>query len=157
MDNELVKNNLEIRTSKKLVYLFLFISLSLLIILLAGYFYIIYSVNIPQASDIFSSAKIRIIGLFVISFISFIPYFKIAAKRYFNRLFITDTEVKITAFLSSQTIPAKQIADIHIDSTIMQKIIGIGNVSFETAGGKIFLFTDIDAGLEKKIIKALNL
>ena len=135
----------------------MFISLTLLIILLAGYFYLIYAVNIPQAFDIFSSAKIRIIGLFVIAFISFIPYFKIAVKRYFNRLFISDTEVKITGFLSSQTIPAKQIADVHLDSTIMQKIIGIGNVSFETTGGKIFLFNDIDAGLEKNIMKVLNL
>ncbi|MHB1702801.1 MAG: hypothetical protein ACYCS0_01090 [bacterium] len=156
MDNEFVKK-LEIKISKKLAYLFLFISLALLIILLSGYYYLIYAVNIPQAFDVFSSIKIRIIGLFVIAFISFIPYFKIAIKRYFNRLFITDDEVKITAFLSSQTIPAKQIADVHLDSTIMQKIIGIGNVSFETSGGKIFLFNDIDAGLEKNIMEALNL
>lgn len=153
MDNE----QLEIRISKKLVYLFLFISLAISIILLAGYYYLIYAVNIPQAIDIFSSAKIRIIGLFIIAFISFVPYFKIVIKRHFNRLFITDEEVKITAFLSSQTIPAKQIADVHLDSNVMQKIAGIGNVSFETAGGKIFLFADIDSGLEKNIMEALKL
>jgi hypothetical protein len=76
---------------------------------------------------------------------------------YFNRLFITDTEVKIASFLSSQTIPGKQIADVHLDSSIIQKIAGIGNVSFETTGGKIFLFKNIDAGLEKNIMQGLNL
>jgi len=148
---------MEIRMSKKLIYLSLLLSFILLTILIGGYYYVIYNSGVPQISNIFSSIKIRLIGLLVIAFVSFIPYYSTALKMFFNRLFITDAEVKITSFLNSQIVPVKQIADVHLNSNIIQKIFGIGDTSFETTGGKIFLFNNIDAVLEKDIIQALNL
>ncbi len=148
---------MEIRISKKLIYLSLFFSFILLTILIGGYYYVIYIADIPQISNIFSSAKVRAAGLLIIVFVSFVPYYNVAIKMFFNRLFITNVEVKIASFLNSQIIPVKQIADVHLNSNIIQKIAGIGDVSFETAGGKIFLFNNIDAGLEKDIMQGLNL
>jgi len=145
---------MEIRMSKKFIYLSLLLSFMMLAVLLVGYYYVS---GLPQLADVFQSIKTRLILLLLIVFVSFTPYFKMSIKMFFNQLIITDAEVKIKSFLNSQIIPVKQIADVHLDSTIVQRIFRIGNVSFETSGSKIFLFKNIDVALEKDIMKSLNL